>query len=316
MKIDQTKLEYFLNELKKRGKEISGGSKNKLRSSYVLRDPEFYWDFGAFLVEQAKPIDEDKRYRWILQQTKNIEKDILGPTKDDWLIPKIYTWVDELQDKEHFMYVADLAGHKVGTFRIKVLEYIYDIYSKKISSSYSDAKKKKLAEQLLEKKLTHLGEGGINDIIKKFRGASNTSLGYGLRNSFNRLSNQVENVVDDGSTADRESLKNEIGKNMIDKLRTFLQILPLSDPALFQEMVSKYKTQFNRKISTKNDDAKKLDAAFGKCIKDKDMKNRIMKQINAFEMGHTNTLLNAIESVHDYEEWKRTKENFEQMMVD
>ncbi len=316
MSIDKNKVEFFLKELKKRGKEISGGSKNKLRPSYVLRDPEFYWNFGEFLVEQAKPIEEDKRYRWIIQQTKNIEKEILGPTKDDWLVPKIYTWADELQDKEHFMYVADLAGHKVGTFRIKVLEYIYDIFSKKNPSSYSDSKKKKLAEQLLEKKLTHLGEGGINDIIKKFRGMSKTSLGYGIRNSFNMLTNKVETAVEDGSPTDRESLKNEIGKNMIDKLRTFLQILPLNDASLFQDMVSEYKTQFNRKISTKNEDAKKLDEAFGKCIKDKDVKKKIMKQINAFEMGHTNTILNAIESEHDYKEWKRTKENFEQMAAD
>lgn len=153
----------------------------------MLRDPEFYWNFGAFLVEQARSIDEDKRYTWIEKQTKNIEKAILGPTKDDWLIPKIYSWVDELQDKEHFMYVADLAGHKVGSFRIKVLEYIYEYFSKKNPPSFSKDKKKKLdelVEQLLGKKLTHLGEGGINDVIKKFNEESKTSLGYGLRSSF------------------------------------------------------------------------------------------------------------------------------------
>lgn len=315
MKIDQKKTEYFLNELKRRGKVISGGNKNKGRPSYVLRDPEFYWDFGAFLVEQAKPIDEDKRYKWIERQTKNIEKDILGPTKDDWLIPRIYTWVDELQDKEHFMYVANLAGHKVGSFRIKVLEYIYDIYSKKNPSTFSEAKKNKLAEHLLEKKLTHLGEGGIDDTLKKFRGESKTSLGYGIRNSFNKLSSQVEDAVN-GNPNDRESLKNEIGKNMIDKLRTYLQILPLSDTSLFEDMVTQYKSLLNRKISTKNEYAEKLDEAFGKCIKDKDLKQKIMKQINSYEMGETNTFLNAIESDRDYKEWKRTKENFEQMAAD
>lgn len=315
MKIDQKKIEYFLNELKRRGKVISGGNKNKGRPSYVLRDPEFYWDFGSFLVEQAKPVEENKRYKWIERQTKNFEKDILGPTKDDWLIPRIYTWVDELQDKEHFMYVADLAGHKVGTFRIKVLEYIYDIYSKKNPSTYSEAKKNNLAEQLLEKKLTHLGEGGINDIIKNFRGESKTSLGYGIRTSFTNLSSQVEDAVN-GNSNDRESLKNEIGKNMIDKLRTYLQILPLSDSSLFDDMVIQYKSFLNRKISTKNKNAQKLDEAFKKCIKDKDLKQKILKQINSYEMGETNTFLSAIEGKRDYEEWKRTKENFEQMAAD
>lgn len=318
MNIDQTKVEYFLNELKKRGKEISGGTKNKLRPSYVLRDPAFYWDFGAFLVEQAQQIDKDKRDRWICRQTKNIEKDILGPvSNNDWLIPKIYTWVDELQDKEHFMYVADLAGHKFGSFRIKVVEYIYEIYSKKNPHpDWTEIKKKKLAEKLLEKKLKHLGEGGVNDVIKQFREKSKMSLGYGIKNAFTMLSNQVEEVVNSGSSVDRESLKNEIGKNMIDKLRTFLQILPLTDSSLFEDMVSEYKTQLNRKISTKNENADKLDEAFGKCIKNKDLKKRILVQINAYDMGQTNTFLNAIESVYDYNEWKRTKENFEQMAVD
>ena len=316
MKIDQEKLNYFLNELKKLGKEMSGGNKDKLRPSYVLRDPDFYWNFGKFLVEQAQQIDEEQRYRWICRQTKNLEKEILGPTKDDWLVPKIYTWVDELQDKDHFMYVANLAGHKFGSFRIKVLEYIYDIYSKKNPSQYSESKKNKLAEQLLEKKLGHRGEGGVNDILREFRGKTETAIGYGVKNSFNTLSSKVEDAVENGTPEDRESLKNEIGKNMIDKLRTYLQILPLGESSLFEEMVSEYKTQLGRKISTKNDDAKKLDEVFGRCIKDKDAKMRLMKLINSYEMGETNTFLNAIESEPNYQEWKRTKENFEQMMVD
>lgn len=103
---------------------------------------------------------------------------------------------------------------------------------------------------------------------------------------------------------------------MIDKLRTYLQILPLSDTVLFKEMVFQYKTSLNRRIPTKNEDAKKLDEAFGKCIKDQDLKREIMTKINAYEMGQTNNFLNAIESENEYEEWKRTKENFEQMTDD
>ena len=59
MTIDRTKVEYYLNELKKRGKEITGGVG---RPSFELRDPEYYWDFGSFLVEQAQQVDEDKQY--------------------------------------------------------------------------------------------------------------------------------------------------------------------------------------------------------------------------------------------------------------
>lgn len=309
--IDQKKVEDFINELKNSGKEISGGNKDKLRPSYILRDPEFYWNFGIFLVQQAQKIDKDKRLRWIIRETTDIEKSILGPTKDDWLIPKIYTWVDELQDKEHFMYVANLAGHKFGSFRIKVLEYIYDIFSKKHPSEYSDSKKKKLADILLGKKLQHLGPGGINDVLKKFRGKSPSS--YRIKNEFNNLNIKVEDAVNSDNKTERELLKNEIGKNMIDKLRTYLQILPLKDSSLFEEMVSEYKNELSRKISTKNDDAKKLDEVFGKCIKDKELRNKTCESINAYDMGQTNTFLNAIESDHDYEEWKRTKENFAQM---
>jgi len=308
MKIDQTKVKFFLNELKKRGKQISGGIG---RPSYELRDPEFYWNFGTFLVEQAHQIDKDERHRWILRQTKKIEEDILGPVaNDDWLIPRIYSWVDELQDKEHFMYVADLAGHKVGTFRIKVMEYICEIYSKKNLSQYSEAKKNKLAEKL-QKKLTH---SEINAILKEFRGT--TSLGYGIQKQFDILTSKVEDVVNHGSPADRELLKNEIGIKMIDKLRTYLQILHLGDSSLFEEMISEYKTLLNRKISTKYEPAEKLAEAFGKCIKDKEMRKRIMTKINAYDMGETNTFLNAIESVSEYDDWKRTKENFEQISAD
>ena len=217
MKIDKAKVEYFLNELKNRGKIISGGTKDKLRPSYTLRDPEYYWNFGSFLVEQAQKIDENKRYTWIVKQTISIEKDILGPIQnDDWLTPKIYTWVNELEDKEHFMYVSDLAGHKHDSFRIKVMEYIHDIFSKKNPSSHSEIKKEKLAKKLLEKKLNHLGEGGINSVLKEFRGK--TSLGYGIRNSYTALSSKIGNVIENGTDEERKILRNEIGKNMIDKL--------------------------------------------------------------------------------------------------
>lgn len=312
MKIDEEKVESFLNLLKERAKIISGGSKNKLRPSYILRDPDYYWDFGSFLVEQAQKIDEEKRRRWITKQTMTIEKNILGPIRnDEWLTPKIYTWVNELEDKEHFMYVADLAGHKNGSFRFKVMEYILEIFSKKHPSSYSEVKKEKLAKKLLEKKLQHLGEEGINSILKEFRGK--TSLGYGIRNSYDSLSNGIGNVIEKDTPNERKTLRNEIGKNMIDKLRTYLQILSLTDYSFYQEMVSDYKSELNRKILTKNQDAKKLDQVFGKCIKDKNLKQRIMTLINAYEMGELNTELNALESEENYDEWKRTKDNFAQM---
>ena len=99
MTIDRTKVEYYLNELQKRGKPISGGVG---RQSFELRDPEYYWNFGSFLVEQAQQVDEDKQYDWIYKQTKKIEKEILGPVaNDDWLVPKIFEFVNELQDKDH-----------------------------------------------------------------------------------------------------------------------------------------------------------------------------------------------------------------------
>jgi len=305
MSIDKKKVEFFLKELKKRGKEMSGGIG---RSSYELRDPDFYWEFGEFLVKESQKIDEEERYRWVVRQTKGIEKEILGAVaNEDWLVPRIYRWADELQDKKHFMYVADIAGHKVGTFRIKVMEYIYDIYSKKDPSTYSESQKKKLADKL-QKKLTHTE---INGILKDFRGK--TTLGYGIRNQFDILTNQVEEIIENGDQDARESFKNEIGVKMIDKLRTFLQILPLDDQSLFEEMCSEYKSQFNKKLSTKYEPAEKLSDAFGKCIKDKDLKKKITKMINSYEMGSTNTFLGALESQKDYEYWKRTKENFEQM---
>ena len=45
---------HYLNELKKRGEEITGGTPGKKRPSYILRDPEFYWDFGSFLVDATQ----------------------------------------------------------------------------------------------------------------------------------------------------------------------------------------------------------------------------------------------------------------------
>jgi len=187
------------------------------------------------------------------------------------------------------------------------MEYIWEIYSKKNPSPHSEAKKNKLAEKL-RKKLTH---SEINAILKEFRGI--TTLGYGIQKQFDILSSRVEDVVKNGSPADRELLKNEIGKNMIDKLRTYLQILSLGDSTLFEEVYSENKALLNRKISTKYEAAEKLSEAFGKCIKDKDIRKRILKMINSYEMGETNTFLNAIESEQNYNEWKRTIENFAMM---
>ena len=89
MTIDKAKVEFFLSELRKRGKEITGGTPGKKRPSFELRDPEYYWGFGSFLVKQAQQVDEDQRHTWIRRQTQNIEKEILGPvTNDDgwWLL--------------------------------------------------------------------------------------------------------------------------------------------------------------------------------------------------------------------------------------
>ena len=305
MTIDRTKVEYYLNELQKRGKPISGGVG---RQSFELRDPEYYWNFGSFLVEQAQQVDEDKQYDWIYKQTKKIEKEILGPVaNDDWLVPKIFEFVNELQDKDHFMYVADIAGHKVGTFRIKVMDYIYEIYSKKNPSKYSESQKNKLAEKL-QKKLTH---DEINGVLREFRGK--TSLGYGIEKEFRLLSHKVEDAVDSENFTDMESLKNEIGPKMIDKLRTYLQILSLSEQSLFDEVYDENKKALVRKTSTQNESAGKLSETFGKCVKDKDLRKKIIKKINSYEMGQFNNYLNAIESKDNFEDWKRTKENFEQM---
>ena len=61
---------------------------------------------------------------------------------------------------------------------------------------------------------------------------------------------KVEETVESGDLEKRESLKNEIGIKMIDKLRTFLQILPLDDQSLFEDMCAEYKNLFRKKIST------------------------------------------------------------------
>jgi len=167
-----------------------------------------------------------------------------------------------------------------------------------------------LAEQL-QKKLTH---DEINAILKNFRGK--TTLGYGIQNQFHILSGTVYEIVENGNQEGRELLKNKIGTKMIDKLRTFMQLLPLDDQSLFEDMCSQYKSQLNRKTSTKYEPAEKLAETFGRCIKDKDLKIKINKMINSYEMGQTNTFLGAIESQEDYEDWKRTKENFEQMGLD
>ena len=317
MTIDKAKVEFFLSELRKRGKEITGGTPGKKRPSYELRDPEYYWDFGSFLVEQAQQVDEDQRHTWIRRQTIDIEKEIIGSVTDDdnWLIPKIYTIVDELQDKEHFMYVADIAGHKVGSFRFKVLGYIDEIYSKKNPSDFTESKKNKLAEKL-QNKLTH---EQVNAILREFRGKT---LGYGIRTQFDALSSRVEDAVNTENHDEMELLRNEIGLKMINKLRTFLQILSIStDASLFDELCTEHKTTLNSKISTNNDSAKKLVETFKDCIKNvdkkgidrnKEFRKKILKKISSYDMGQANTFLNAIKSKADYVEWKRTKEGFEQ----
>jgi len=138
-------------------------------------------------------------------------------------------------------------------------------------------------------------------------------LGYGIEKVFRLLSHKVEDAVDSENFAGMESLKNEIGPKMIDKLRTYLQILPLSEQSLFDEVYDENKTALVRKTSTKNESAGKLSETFGKCVKDKDLRKKIIKKINSYEMGQFNNYLNAIESKDNFEDWKRTKENFEQM---
>lgn len=304
---DKEEITRILQKIKTKGIPISGGIG---RQSFVLRDPDVYWELGTALCKAAEraKINNLQRREWVRKHAGIIEKEILGEAKEENRITvNCFEYVDNLQDKEHFMWVVDLAGHKFGKFRLKVLDYIYDIYSKKNPSGYSESKKNQLAEKLLQREYTHKE---INKILSDFKGRKKFSPELGK--SYLQLKEDVDHAIS-GNEGDRRKLREEIGLKMIDILRTLFQLLQIQNDSIYIQTYNEVKNEIQSRISTKYNPAKIILEVLKKCANDEDARKKIHNKINSFEMGELQTQLRALEKEDYHKEFIETRDSFDTM---
>jgi hypothetical protein len=304
---DQVEIKNILLEIFSNQIPISGGGKNK-KPSFYLRKPELYWNLGVSLKKAAENsnVPEEQRRDWILKSTRKLEDEILGGKKDENQRTCVlaYNYVYELEDKDHFMFVADMAGHKFKQFRRKWLDYIYRIFSKK-NPTLPDAKRKQLSKKLLEKKYTH---EQYNQILKEFRGKSKVSWSE-LEDAFLQLNTEVEESLESDEEK-RRLFRESMTPQLIEQLRYLLQLLKIEDENTYNKIYNDNKSKFSKKIKTDLPSANTLVENLKNCIKDPELRKKLLRVMNPYEMGQLQTKLRSLESQENYQQYIETKDTF------
>lgn len=305
---NEAEIRKILQEIEASKGSKSGGSGGE--NSFIMRKPELYWDLGTAIQKALmdSKISEDKKRYWIRTKTKKLQEEIFGGTPSDenkLTCLLAYNFVDELQDQKHFMFVADLAGHKFELFNRKFLEYIYRIFSKK-APQYTKSKLDNLAKKLLERRYTH---DEYNKILKEFRGKTKISW-YEVESSHNMLLDMLDRVIEKNEE-DRKLLRDKINSKLIEQLRLLLQLLQINDNLLFQQIIDKNKAMISKVIKSNIEEANKFYKILKHCIKNESTRKKLMDVINPYEIGQLQTKLWAIQNEENYKEYMETKDMFQ-----
>lgn len=295
---DSIQIESILLEIKKNSHVTA---KSGAVASYSMRKPELYWELGITLnkIAEQRGVPPEERREWASIKYAPLEKKIWGEEKREPISAQAVSFVYEFQDKDYYMFVAGLAGHKWKKFVKKKLTYLRYLLSK-TKPSLSSELQEKLIAKLSEKNYT-LPE--FTDILKEYSRKSEMTE---ILESFYELRDMVEEAMNDGAN-ERQELRESIGSTVIEQIRYALQLLKMNEQS-FERAYKIAKSTLTAKAETKIVAASVLSHYLKKIITSAQQREKFLKHIHQSDIGALNMMLHVLKSEENYKDYEKKQQ--------
>lgn len=298
----------ILRQIKKESVPISGGSGDKER--YEMRNPSLLWELGSLIDEicEDKKKPEKERKTWVHENFWKIDESIWPGHRQSY---NAYKFKYEFMDEERFSLIADLAGYKFKKqFRRKRMEYLLHVFSKRKPTA-SLAQQQELIEKLGERDLTH---DEFLKIKQQVLGSAKSTFDD-IEELFDSLFDQVKKALDDSSF--RETLRKEIGPQLIKQISYALQLLKMRDKLKFTKAYSdSVKRELNKKSKSKSKIAIDLFHHFKSYLDDEEKRNLLLNTLTESDLSQLNTNLYAIETEDNFKNYNKSIEALKDVFKD
>jgi len=301
-----SKIEEILKQIKQEQEPISGGSGKVER--YSMRKPELYWELGLAVKEEAEKtnIPKEQRREWARRKFEKLDKKFFGKVREKPICFISYEFYNEFQNKEHFLKVANAAGHKFGKLRRKRIEDLQSVLSLR-EPTISKKKQQQLIEKLCERDYTR---AEFLDIKSKIQGKESIPWSN-FREAYYNLTQDVEMAIT-GDEKVRKELRTLIGMNSIDQIRYLTQLVKMTNVSHLEEAIKKVKSTLSKK-GTDKPPAGVLLTVLKKCYKEKKLREKLLRQINPYELSELQTKLRAIQNEDSFDEYQERQESINKM---
>ena len=301
-------VEKILQKIKESSDSISGGSSEK--GSFVMREPNLYWDLGLavqrFCNEKNIPVNERKG--WVVEFFRDKDEAIWPGHQ---LSQYGYKYVYEFVDKENYLLIADLAGHKFGNFRKKRVDYLLTSFSKR-KPQLTPEKQKLLIKRLGERDYSH---DEFLKVIQEVRGKTKIPIEK-ICDRFEEFRNEVQQLMN-CSVQERMEFRSTIGLKLLDQIRFTLQLLRMRDPLKFKRAFTPgIKAELIKKQNSKSGIAKGLFSLLKDCLGNEEKTNLLFDVIDPSEMSQLNTILSALKSEESYKEYIAKRQALKEIFND
>ncbi len=274
-----------------------------------FRDVHKIWELGL-LVKEIIGITKNSG-----EQNRKIVRDfdwkILGKKKS-WS-DYAYDWVISFQEKEYFLKICKYAGFRDGKnnrFRKRDLRYLVSIYSKNSSSTLSDAKRKKLENQIANDSILALSAEEFHKIIVDIKGREYVQWEK-IRDSIRDLQYTVESITNSLDDVDkRKKFRDELGETLISQLSAAMQLCVISKKSDYEYGYTlANKQEFKKKSKSKNKEFLELFEKLKGLLKDFELKHKLIPESEYYELEQSASYLDALQTEDDFKEfYERKKE--------
>lgn len=278
------------------------------------RDVHKIWEFGLLIkkiIGNSK--DSGEKIRKIVRE---YDWKILGQNKS-WT-DYAYDWVINFKDKDYFLKICRYAGYRDGPknrFRKRDLRYLVSIYSKVSPSKLSDAKRKKLENQIANDSVLELSAEEFHKIIVDAKGRENVQWEK-MIDSLTKLRHAVEPITNSLEHVDkRKEFRDDLGETLISQLSAAMQLCVISKESDYNYGYNLAKKQeFNKKSKSKNTEFSELFDKLKNLLKDFELKRRLMPESEYYEFEQTASYLDALKTETDFREFFERKKQISSVL--
>jgi len=305
-KSDSDQITSALEDIKSNTKSVGTATE--------YRDVHKIWELGLLIkkiIGDSKDSGEKKR-----KIVREYDWKILGQNKS-WT-DYAYDWVINFQDKDYFLKICKYAGYRDSTknrFRKRDLRYLVSIYSKFSRSKLSDAKRKKLENQIANDSVLELSAEEFHKITVDAKGRENVQWEK-MHDSLTKLRHAVESVTNSLEHEDkRKEFRDDLGKTLISQLSAAMQLCVISKESDYNYGYNQAKKQeFNKKSTSKNTEFSELFDKLKNLLKDFELKHRLIPESEYYEFEQTASYLDALKTETDFREFFERKKQLSSVL--